>query len=730
MSETFDVSAEPIETQDAPPEGNTGVANTTPTFASSMWRARIARSRRYRREQMDDWRTNIDMRRGKVFQTDSDQDRIAVTYDWSATKAKQAQLFSQVPQVRLKAKNKKFAAGVTVFAKKVNDTLDGAQVGTAMDECLPDCINAAGYGLVMIGFESRQEMRDLPAKFAGAAAPVAAVPPPAPAAPVAPGPDGQPPVAPALPNASALGPDGQPVAAPPVPTLYTSSKRITIDRLSPSDGLWDLTFAGSNFNRSPWVGRSGRMHFSKAVHELNVKQADKDKVCGTGVKSVQDRLTDDAERDRFVEAEMVEFDEIFYWRYLFHDDELSFEAIQRVVFVKGMNEPTVNEHWKGQKRLNMDGVESKDGEVIIGSCVFPLQFLTLTYLTDEAIPPSDSAMGRPQIEELIQGRTDMMMQRRQSRPMRTMDIRQVPPELVTALMRGTWQGVVPVNGPGDRIFTEVARAAYPHDNDAFDRIAKADLGETWQIGGAQGFGGGANTQIRTAAEANNAQSNMNTRVGYERGRCTKFFCYIAQVVAGLLSIYGDWDDEEMQALQGLDLKHLPSYYTYSTRTDASVLVDAQQRYGRLESFLNISAKSGLVDEVPVLKEMASLIDVDEEIVARPQGGKPKDVSISLRVDIESLDDPRMVAMLMMSGQFPDDDMIEKAKAAILKSKQMPVPPPAPPMGGPAGPGGPPAPGAPDGAPPAGGSPQSAQPEDANAHWDMAGKVNKRQQDGR
>jgi hypothetical protein len=170
----------------------------------------------------------------------------------------------------------------------------------------------------------------------------------------------------------------------------------------------------------------------------------------------------------------------------------------------------------------------------------------------------------------------------------------------------------------------------------------------------------------------------------------------------------------------MDVQHMPSYYMYTTRTDSSVLLDAEQRYSRLERYTNIAAKSGLADMVPVLQEMASLVDVDESTVARPTGGKPEPVNVSLRVDEQSLQDPIVVAMLIESGQFPKPETLEMAKKAIMQSRQLPVPPPPPGM----------PPGGPGGAPPPESAPQPAQPADANAHWDMAGRVNKRQQDGR
>lgn len=705
MTETEDPVVASEKSTASSPE-TAGQSSTSP----ALWRTKIAKCRRYKRNLIEGWRENIDRRRGKMYDTDSDEDRVAVAYDWSATKAKQAGLFSAFPQVRLKAKNDAYKAGTSVFAKKLNDTLAVAEVASAMDEVLPDCINAAGFGLVMCKFESRQETKDISALMAPAT-------PATPAAPAAPPVDGQP------------APEPQPQTA-----NYVYSKRFICDRLSPSDALWDLSFAGSNFNRSPWTGHTGRMHWSEAKREFKLADADKGDICTTGTRSLYDRLNNNEELDRMADTEIVEYDEIFYWRYLFHDDENSFEAIQRMVFVHGKQIPVINELWGGQKRVDPEGNPDPKGEVILGSCKPPLQFLTLTYLSDEAIPPSDSAMGRPQVEEMMAARTDMMLNRRYSRPMRWFNNNLVAPEMVTSLMRGDWQGLIPINGQGDRAIGEVARAAFPREEYESDRVFKNELQETWSIGGAQGFGGGSNTQIRTAEEARNAQSNLNTRVGYERARTVKLLCNIAEVFAGLLSLHGDWTPDEEQALAGLDMAKLPSYYTYTVRTDASVLQTAEQRYQRLESYYNLTAKSGMVDEVPVLQEMASLIDIDENLVKAPMQKGIDPANVSLRLDAESLKDPIVIAMLMQTGQLPSQDMLEKAKAFIMASIQAAqpiVPPGVPGAGGPPG-AAPAVPAQPQPAALPGGPTPNGAPLQADAHpeIDMASMVNKRHQDGK
>src|SRR5262249_30441975 len=124
--------------------------------SAKAWRSRIDACKTYRRQLLPDWQLNIDYRRGKPFTSDSDQDRVAVNIDWPSTKAKQAQLFSQVPQVHI-------TPPLPGCEKRLTAALTGAGVGVARDECLPDCINAAGIGAVIVAYEARTEDVEAPA---------------------------------------------------------------------------------------------------------------------------------------------------------------------------------------------------------------------------------------------------------------------------------------------------------------------------------------------------------------------------------------------------------------------------------------------------------------------------------------------------------------------------------------------------------------------------------------
>ena len=132
------------------------------TKRHARWAARIAQTKSKRKELVQEWRDNVDYRRGKSFDTDDDDERLMISADWALTKAKQAQLFSQVPKAIVTAKTDEYKGAVGVFAERLNTNLDDAKVGVAMDECLPDVINAAGVAAVLVSYESKTEMREVP----------------------------------------------------------------------------------------------------------------------------------------------------------------------------------------------------------------------------------------------------------------------------------------------------------------------------------------------------------------------------------------------------------------------------------------------------------------------------------------------------------------------------------------------------------------------------------------
>jgi hypothetical protein len=535
-----------------------------------------------------------------------------------------------------------------VYERRLNDTLIKAGIEAAMDEVMADVINAAGIGVVMVSMEAITENKDVPSI-----------------------------------DLSIFPPDiqktalqsgmlfGKPIPMETVPMPV--DRRYTVRRISPADFLWPIDFTGSDFDNAPWLGYTGRIPWAEAVARFGLTEADKERVL-TEERTYLDRLTDDIDKEAVYNDDKVGFDEIFYHEYQYDTASKSFNTIHHLVFLHGKTEPVLDEPWNGQQ------VSPENPTQIIGSLKKPLRVLTLTYLSDEDIPPSDSAVGRPQVIEINKGRTHANKQRARNAPWTWFDVNRLDPAIQAAMMRGTWQYAVPVQGDGSRVIGTIQQPAMHPENYKFDDIAKLDLQEIWTIGANQlGVGSG----VETKGEAGIIQTNFQTKVGRERARVASFFVGIAEVLGGLMCLYED----PARFGEGFD-PTLSERLAYSILADSTVLVDSQQRLERLNNFVNTYAKSGWVNIEPVLQEIATLIGLDPSVVIRaPEPQSPPPPNISLRLSGgEDMHDPLMLAFMLKTGQAPEPELIEKAKQIIQLAVQVSPPQqPPPPQGMPPGP---------------------------------------------
>jgi hypothetical protein len=672
------------------------------------FRKRIDACKQYRRKLVANWVSNIDYRRGKPFASQTDEDRVVVNLDWSLTKSKHAALFSQVPQIHINHHPQTQMQGpwLRAFEQRINDSLITAGIEAAMDEVMPDVINAAGIAGVVVSHEVITVEKEVPMQD------LSMLPP-----------DQQEQIL-----KTKMLPDGTPLQMTKV--TVPADRRYVISRISPADLLWPINFTGSDFDNAPWRGYSGRTSWAEAKRLFKLKDEDKDTILGGEGRNQLDKLTHDIEKDKDTQDNEVNFDVVFYNDYYFNPEAKSYSKIRTLVFVTGKDEPVIDEDWSGQREL-------PDG-TLIGSMKNPVRILTLTYITDETIPPSDSAIGRPQVNEINKSRTQMILQRERSIPVRWFNVDRVDPAIQQNLMRGTWQGMIPVQGDGTRVIGEISRASTPQENFNFDNVAKQDLNEAWQIGPNQqgNFGSGR----QSASEANLVESNFQTRIGRERAKVAKFFTSIAEVLGGLISLF----EEPTSFGEGFD-PAISRTLSYSILADSTVLLDSNQRLERLNKFIDMTAKSGWVDVGPVIKEIATLSGLDPNVVVKPpQPAPPVEPNISLRLTgVEDLINPLALAMLMKSGQAPEAKLIEDAKKLISMVVAPPPPIPAPvgSQGGPMGPeapppisGMPPGLAAPTGPPmpPEGPMPEALPPGigEANADWTLMPKVNQRSNDGR
>ena len=648
------------------------MADDDPQDPWTTWRNRIAAAQKRRDDRIATWQENVDARKGSERAWDGSSSlrtwsatTITVNPDWALTKAKIAQLYSQTPEVRLTPRSPQFQQAVPIFGRELNDTIRDVSVGSTIEEVLSDVVNASGIGAVLVSCETRTVPKEVPTVDPSM---------------VLPGADVQ-------------------TTTIDMPV----DRRYLVQRISPTDLLVPDDFTGSNYDQARWLGENGRMTWAQAQANLKLTDEEKPKVLGRDKRASGSTQSLNTDTNGFRDTDVVTYTQLFYWRHYYHADETNFTALQRLVFVDGLDEPTINEPYTGQQR--------SPGGPLLGVTTNPIRVLTLTYISDDSLPPSDSTISRSQVDELSQSRDAMVQQRKHSIPIRWFDSNRVSPNTRSLLEKGTFQGFIPTNGPGDRAVGEVSRASFPQERFEFDRIIKNELSENWQVGTNQA--GAFATGERSASEARIVQQNFQTRVGQERDKVTRLFLGIAEVLAGHLALYGTF---EVPDELGVARQALATGFTYSVRADSTVRMDAQQRIEQLKEFLNLTAQSGFINPAPIIAEMAELNGLDPtKVMIDPQPKPPDPVKVSVS-KAEDVRDPIFLALLMRTHQGPTPEDLAAAEKLLAAVPMMGVLPP-PPLGAP---------------PPTNGNglpTDVARPEMAHSGWDAAPRLDQRQEDG-
>lgn len=693
----------PLDATADPPAGDAVPTEAAPSpkvdnaEVAKDLKAQIATAKTHRRTFHSAWKTNVDLRLGQTGTLltggtglDGDQQSV-LNPDWALTKTKTANLYSQVPSVQATHHNVQYAKAIPPFAKALNYEVSEkrANLGAAMEEATNDVVNAAGVGVIVVNYLARFEDVEMPTvtTVQGPAGPV--------------------------PTAGIPSDQLQAMGVPTQRVPRVVSYKFTTDRIAPWRFLWPKPFTGSCFDHADWLGYSGALRWAEAKSAFHLTDAQKEDVCGAGSDPAEDRIRGTTDQHMEDETDLVSFETVHYWRHRVDPDETSFQAIWELVFVAGLDDPVIHEPWHAQKY-------DPQTRSYVGAVRFPERVLTLTYISDHPIPPSDSQAGRPQVQDLQKSRLQMFTNRDRSLPLRWFNTNLVDLDIQTQLLAGTWQGLIPVNGSGERILGEVARASFPAENRTFDQQTTLDLQETWGLGSNQMGTRSAGRQ--TKGEAELTQGNFSTNIGREKARVALFLLGICEVLAGWMALYSDFpmlsDEERTEMQQAWDSQRILADLVLSIRPDSMITLDPEQRLERLERIINFTVKSGYVNPAPLLAEYLELGGLDPSTIMiqpKPHEDKPKvSFSFSGKDDLTS---PAVMAILIHNQEAPSPDDVTAAHK-LLAAVQV-VPPPDQPPPGPPGamPPGAALPGVPP--PPAG---------DAHPDWHTPSKIVDRSRD--
>jgi hypothetical protein len=677
----------------------------TPT--TKQWTEWLDAARRQRRELVDShWSVNVNFRMMKPFGAhgadDSPaQDTVAVPEDWARTRQKTAQLAARVPKIVARAKRPEFESAAPVVTAAVNEYLNRCQFSYTLDENLADVINAAGIMACMVGVDIRTKTVEVE------------VP--------------RPPVG--------LDPlTGEPIPDPEGPEMQSVEqvvfKGFTIDRISPGALLRPCEFTGSNWRKAPWLAyeswvslADARRRYPKIPKDFKGSTS-KPVLLSKDVQTAPSRVSDEGEVDTLTDGERyAKITTVWYRTACYDEAEVHPDALSTLVFVDGVPDPVESgptdwQTWVDETPAQA-GAPGPDGQPqmtppmpghYLGLKTFPIVIGTLTYVSDVATPPSDSQAARPQVREMIRSRSQMIRQRDHSVPVRWYDVNRLDEITVSRLQNGEWLDMIPVNGPGDRIIGEVARASYPRESFQFAQVIKSDLDQTWAMSNTQL--GTMNDTERSASEVNVVANAAGTRADYEKDRVSRYVAEVAEVLFSLMQRFLDDTDyvqvvgpDGVERLQPISASTIAGDYALEFKTDSSDRVDITTRQNSLLKLYNLAANSPSLNRMAIEKELIESFGQDPaKFQTQPTEKGPEPPNISYRFSGEDMMNPIAVALMLKSGHDVGQDAIRAAQMlirdAIVGMQQLAQQPQMTPTAG-----------GPSGAPPPGAVPPGQQPPD-------------------
>jgi hypothetical protein len=411
------------------------------------------------------------------------------------------------------------------FARDLNQQFRKSNVGAAIEEELADIINAAGIGAALISCEKRTQLVDMPQ------------------------------VDPMVAGMSGMG------EIPSIQVPRDTDVRYPVRRISPASLLIPADFTGSDYDQARWLGYEDSLPWVVAKPQFNLSDEDKDEICGKDRKSnTTNTLNTDASTSH-QDNDTVTFQEIYYWRHFYHEDETNFRALHRLVFVDGKDEPAIDEEYTGQKRM-------PDGSVI-GVLRNPIQVLTLTYVrmtrSRRPIRPCPAA---PSVRWRT-SREQKMLQLKHSIPVRWGDSNRIGANAAPRSTAASGRTSSGRTGPASEPSAKSPGPRIPPENYELEHVIDQEITDQWTVGPNQA--GSFNKGERSAREASIVEKNFNTRIGLERAKVERHFLAIAEVMGGLMALHGATQIPP-EVLPGI---------TYSINVDSTVLLDADTQIERL-----------------------------------------------------------------------------------------------------------------------------------------------------
>lgn len=560
--------------------------------SKAWWDDQITAAEEKIKRKADGWKQNVNSYLAQPLSIAPAKDTVIVPIDYANVEQKKARLYFRNPEVQLIAAPGHDAQedAVQAFGVLLNETLgpDGVDAEAMMDEMLTDVLCPAGIGITVLGMEATI--------------------------------DGKKPVITGYQDTPAQGSVlGLQTVKTPITEMAPNiiHQEYFWSRVSPLCALIPARFHGSNFDKAPWLGYKFEMDKALGMRLLGLTEDE-----ATAATDEPDRLNTDEKPQGGRDSDVIYGYCLSYQAALYNPDVKHPEAIYRLILVKGVDR--IIKHDQPYQKM------AADGRTLLGVRGHFIHIYTPRYVSDSAIPPSDVAMSRHQVDELSKGRSQMIQQRDRAKPMRWININLLDPAQKEKVERGEWMDILLTTVNGNESMGEVATPTYPRENFEFNRIIKADVNETWAFGANQR--GNAEETRRTATELSIQQNSSDTRMDKEQHRLAKWYSRGAEKLGGLLQLFEDERDSVMilgdegeQRLVAWDRNALPLRFVCTAKPDTMVRQDAAGEFKRALDLYQMTAQDPHANRVELLTSLLRKANVDPtKIVIRELPAKAPD----------------------------------------------------------------------------------------------------------
>jgi hypothetical protein len=551
------------------------------------------------------WDNNLKAYLGEGDRRKYGENTTLIRKDFALTEIKKALLCYQTPEVSAEAKNPQFEAAAPLVGAVMNDYLGQNRLNAMamIDEVLMDLLCPAGIGVTKLGYEAfvDPKVKEIPAPN---------------------------PVNPQMPAIDQM--TGKPVMQPNI-----VRESCFWQRIPPKMFLYPPTFIGSDFDKAGWLGF--KYTLNKTVAQRVLELNDDETPAGSSLDFTKDLLASDVGRDAAQDTNTVSVFEIWYRAAEFDPEVGDPEIFRQLVILEGRESaPIIHRDSPYQ--------EIQDGKMIAGMRGNPIHVFTLRYVSDQAIPQSDSSASRDQVDELSRGRTQMIDQRDRNMPLIAYDPSRVPKESVDKYLKGVTQELIAIPGMdgSNSPFVPIQKGAMHGENFEFNNIINRDIGEAWSLG--QNQLGLDTDSKRTATELSLMQSGTDTRMDKERSTFLRKFAAGCQKALALIQMFAteeDWarvaDEQGQMVLQQWDNTSVAGDYTITLAPDSSQRIDGAAMKKEAVDIYKMFGNDPMVNQIELRKATFRKLGMDpNRLVLQPQPKQPEKPQVSLALKGEDM----------------------------------------------------------------------------------------------